>query len=652
MPAPPLDKTLNFCKTPDSIRQESQDARTRAYDRLAGIAAGAAPDACEALDGALGDLEAETAAATFLKYVSPDPALRAAAHEAETQGARFLVDVFAREDLYAAVKAGPPEGLPPEAARLREKTLDQFRRSGLDLGTLDRARLTLLQKQLLDLELTFGKNLNEVRTYLAATKADLDGLPDEFVAGLARLDDGRYKVTLDYPDALPFMANARRPEARERLHRLTNSRGVPENVALLEEILSLRRRAAGLVGAPSFAHHILSERMAKSPEAVMAFLSRLRRRLDAKAGPERERLLALKRRDEPGAERLEAWDVAYYHNQLKKTAYAVDEFELMEYFPADRVIAGLLELCSGLFSLRFTPAPAAAWHPDVRAFDCADSASGRILGRFYLDLFPREGKFKHAAVFPLVRGQREADGSYRKPSAAMVVNFSPPAGGRPSLLKHSEVETLFHEFGHVLHNLLTESPYHRFAGTRVARDFLEAPSQIMENWAWDRGVLRSLSGHWRDGRPLPDALSGPLLSSRHVDSGIFSLRQLAFALIDQALHTAEAGDPGEVYKRLYSEVTTFDVSDDTRPEAGFGHLMSYAASYYGYLWSDVYSADMFSAFAASGDVLSPALGARYRKTVLAPGGSREEGGLVREFLGREPSEDAFLRSLGLEGRWT
>ncbi|MDE2293323.1 MAG: hypothetical protein KGL53_14675, partial [Elusimicrobia bacterium] len=302
---------------------------------------------------------------------------------------------------------------------------------------------------------------------------------------------------------------------------------------------------------------------------------------------------------------------------------------------------------AGLLGVRFARVEDPAWHPEVRAFDCADAASGAPLGRFYLDLFPRDGKFKHAAVFPLLRGRRPPGGAARLASAAMLVNFEPPAAGKPSLLRHSEVETFFHEFGHVMHNLLTESPYHRFAGTRVARDFVEAPSQIMENWAWDRDVLRGLSGHWRTAKPLPEDLAARLLEAKHLDSGVFALRQLAFAWIDQALHGPEAVDPGGTYRRLYEEVAGVAQPEGLSPEASFGHLMSYAASYYGYLWSDVYAADMFSVFKASGDIRSPELGARYRRQVLAPGGSRDEAGLVRDFLGREPSEDAFLAGLGL-----
>lgn len=644
---------LDFALTPDGVRDACEEALAKAKGRLDALAAAPRGEAChlsgvcEALDAILGDFEAESAAPTFLKFCSPDAAVRGAAHAVEADLERFMLDVFTRDDLYARAKASRADGLKPAAARLRERTLFDFRREGLDLPPLERARLKLWSKQLLDLELEFSKNLNEVRDFLAASPADLEGLPPEFTERLALLPDGRRKVTLDYPDSLPFMANAKRPEARRAMFELMNMRAVPENVVLLDEILALRRRIAAALGYPSYGHYILEERMARDPAAVTAFLGRLRTRLEAKASPERERLLALKRSELPGAESLDIWDVAYYHNKLKRTAYDLDEFELAEYFPAERVVAGVMELYSGLFGVRFSPAAQAAWHADVQAFDCSDAATGKPLGRCFLDLFPRDGKYKHAAVFPLVRGRREADGSYRLPSAAMLCNFPAPAGGKPGLLKHSEVETFFHEFGHVLHNLLTESPYSRFAGTRVARDFVEAPSQIMENWAWDPAVLARISGHWKTGASLPADLAARMLEAKHLNSGIFTLRQLASSLIDQELHGSSPAEAGPTYARLHREVTTFPLPAELRPEASFGHLMSYAASYYGYLWSDVFSADMFSVFAAAGDVTSPQIGLRFRRQVLAPGGTRDESELVRDFLGRDPSEDAFLKNLGL-----
>lgn len=642
--------SLDFSYTPESLTlkvRAALDAAKARVDALAAAQERSFAGTFEELDRINADLEAETTAALFLAHCSPDQAVRDAASAAEGEAGRFDIDLSMREDLFAALKAVPAEGLTPVQGRLREKTLSAFRRAGLELEPVARARFKLLSKQLLELQIRFSKNLAEVKDFLPVTLEELRGLPEDYVSRLGRTEDGRYKVTLDYPDSLPFMANAASGEARRRLHELMYRRGVPDNVALLEEILSMRRRLAKLLGLPSYAHYVLEERMALRPEAVASFLARLRDKLSEKAAAERERLLALKRADEPAAERLDPWDVAFYHDRLLRRDYAVDEDAVAEYFPTEKVAAGMLELYEGLLGLRFTRLEdARAWHPDVRAYAVADAGRGEELGMFYLDLHPRDGKFKHAAVFPLLHGRREPDGSMRRPAGAMLVNFPRPSGGKPSLLKHGQVETFFHEFGHVMHGILSEAPYGRFSGTRVARDFVEAPSQIMENWVWDKAVLKGLSSHWETGEPLPDALIEKMLAAQRLDTGVFTLRQLAFALIDQALHGPEAVELQSTYARIYEEVTTFRTAPGTRPEASFGHLMSYAASYYGYLWSDVYSADMFSVFAAEGDVRSARVGTRYRRTVLAPGGSREEGDLVRDFLGREPREDAFLDKLG------
>ncbi|MBI5594925.1 MAG: Zn-dependent oligopeptidase [Elusimicrobia bacterium] len=642
---------LDFSLTPEALTLKGRAALDAAKERVDALVASkdrSFAATFEELDRIDADLEEGTTAALFLAHCSPNRDVRDAASAAETEAGKFHIDLSMREDVYAMLKAVSGAGLTPVQARLRDKTLLSFRRAGLELEPLDRARFKLLSKQLLELQIRFSKNLSEVKDFLPVTRSELAGLPEDYIARLERTQDGLYKVTLDYPDSLPFMANASSGAARRRLHELMYQRGVPDNVALLEEILSMRRRLAKLLGLPSYAHYVLEERMARTPDAVMGFLGRLRKRLSERAVSERQRLLELKRAEEPQAARLEPWDVAYYHDRLLRSAYAVDEDAVAEYFPAEKVAAGMLELYEGLLGLRFTRLEGAkAWHPEVRAYTVEDAGSGAELGRFYLDLYPRDGKFKHAAVFPLIHGRREADGSLRRPAGAMLVNFPRPAGGKPSLLKHGQVETFFHEFGHVMHGLLSEAPYGRFSGTRVARDFVEAPSQIMENWVWDKAVLKGLSGHWHSGEPLPDALIDRMLAAQRLNTAVFTLRQLAFALIDQALHGSDAVELQGTYSRIYEEVTTFPTAPDTRPEASFGHLMSYAASYYGYLWSDVYSADMFSVFSAEGDVRSARVGARYRNTVLAPGGSRDEGDIVRDFLGREPREDSFLAKLGV-----
>lgn len=644
----------DFCLGAEALKKLSETALTGLRQRLDELAA--LPEAqrtfastMQAFDRILGDFSTLTAATTFPKYISTDPEVREAAHASETEISKFMVDLFAREDLYAALKSCSPDAakLAPRDRKLLDWTLRDFQRNGLDLEPLEKTRFGILKKQLLDMELTFGKNLNEIKDFLPVTREELDGLPKDYIERLERTKDGKYKVTMDYPDYIPFITEAHSGDARRRLEHMFHNRAVPDNAALLEEIFPLRRRLAGMLGFKSHAHFVMAEMMAKEPEQVTAFQSRLRERLQEPARRELTRLLDLKKKDDPQANKIEAWDFGYYHNKLKKTEYDVDETKIMEYFPMRHVLDRMFEVYQSLLGVRFEKMVLGdEWHADVEYYETADAESGEPLGRFYLDLFPRDGKFKHAAVFPLVPGFRRSDGAYHLPLVAMVANFNKPTKDKPSLLRHNEVVTLFHEFGHVMHGVLTRAEHSRFAGTGVVRDFVEAPSQMLENWVWRKEVLRELSSHFQSGKPLPDDVLERKLAAKNLNSACMKLRQLAYGMIDQAYHLPEPAAAQEAFHRIHSEVALVESQPGTRPEASFGHLVGYDASYYSYLWAEVFSEDMFSVFAEAG-VLDPAVGKRYRKTVLERGGEGDEKDYVREFLGREPNEEAFLKSIGL-----
>jgi thimet oligopeptidase len=650
-PSPHLEFTLR----PEQIKEQCEAAVARAGERLDALAAmehggRTFANTVVAFDFIQSDLDTDASSEVFLKYVAPEKPVREAAHECETLIDKFGVDIYTREDLYRAIEiyAARGERLEGPDAKLLDRTLQDFRRNGLELAALDRARFKLLKKQLVEMESAFGKNLNDVDDFLVVTRSELEGLPEDYIDRLERSGDGAYKVTLNYPDYFPFMSNARDGDARRRLDALMKDRAYPDNVALLEEVLKLRLRLAQMLGYASHAEYVLAQRMAKDPQTARAFLERMRDRLMEKARPELARMTALKQQDDPESKGVMSWDYFYYHNQLKKSLYSVDDEELKAYFPLDKVTAGMFDLYQRLLGVTFKEVvPAEAWHPDVRRFEVRDAASGGMIGHFYMDLFPREGKYKHAAAFTLIGG-REEPGGYRRPVASIVANFNPPGKDRPSLLKHGEVETYFHEFGHIMHQVLTRAAHPRFAGTRVARDFVEAPSQMLENWIWEKDILRSISGHYETGAPLPDALLERMIEAKNLDSGLRYLRQVFYATIDQAYHDPKLeADTSAAYRRLYDSITLTPLSADTHPEASFGHLMGYAASYYGYMWSEVFAADMYSVFEKHG-ILDAELGRRYREVILEPGGGHDEADLVRAFLGREPGEEAFLRSIGLQ----
>ncbi|MEK7234820.1 MAG: M3 family metallopeptidase [Elusimicrobiota bacterium] len=648
--------TLRYEPTAAELMEDCRSAKKRAESALEEVARMPAANRTFdntpwALDQIGSGLSDDTASNTFLKYVSISSSVRDAGNECETLLGQFSVDMYSREDLYRALKeyAAKGEALPGESKRLVNKELLDFKRSGLELPKEKRREVTDLRKKLVELEATFGRNINEYKDFALFDKSELDGLPEDFVSRL-EIVDGKHKISLDYPDYFPFMDNSSNPAARRVMEAKFNNRAARLNLPVLKDVLALRLKAAKLLGYPTHAHFVLEDRMAKDPKTVAAFIARLRKKLKILGADELKTLESLKSVFEGRASdnRFNAWDWRYYNNQLKKAKYSVDEQKIKEYFPSDYVTEQMLGVYQKLLGLKFRHIEdAATWHPDVKLFEITDAAGGEPIAYFYLDLFPREGKYKHAAAFSMITGRMLADGRYQKPVSAMVANFNKPTKDRPSLLTHNEVETFFHEFGHIMHQTLTKARYGRFAGSATARDFVEAPSQMLENWVWEGEVLQSLSGHYRDhSKKLPNELLGKMLAAKNVNSGLVNLRQLLFGSVDQIYHGTPPSDTTAAYARLAKDIAMIPTSEGTHPEASFGHLMGYDAGYYGYLWSKVYAEDMFSRFKADG-VLSPALGKSYRVEILERGSSRDEMESLKAFLGREPNEDAFLESIGL-----
>jgi len=649
--------TLRYEPTPQELIEDCRAAKKRAESALEEVARMPAsgrtfdntPWAIDQIGAGLAD---HTASDTFLKYVSISSNVREAGNECETLLGQFSVDMYSREDLYRSLKeyASKGEALTGESKRLVDKELLDFKRSGLELPKDQRQAITDLRKKLVELEATFGKNINEYKDAALFLESELDGLPEDFVARLEKVD-GKYKVGLDYPDYFPFMENSTNPAARAVLEAKFNDRAARQNLPVLKEVLALRLKAANLLGYKTHAHFVLEDRMAKDPKTVADFITRLRKKVKILGGDELDTLKSLKYVYEGAgpSKQFNAWDWRFYDNQLKKVKYAVDNQKIKEYFPADHVTEQMLGVYQKLLGLKYRQiVDAAIWHPDVKLYEITDASGGEPIAYFYLDLFPREGKYKHAAAFSLITGRVMPDGRYQKPVSAMVANFNKSTKDRPSLLTHDEVETFFHEFGHIMHQTLTKARYGRFSGSATARDFVEAPSQMLENWVWDREVLASLSGHYLDRtKKLPDALLNKMLAAKNVNSGLTTLRQLLFGSVDQLYHGKPPADTTAAYARLAKEVSMIPTSAGTHPEASFGHLMGYDSGYYGYMWSKVYAEDMYSLFKAAG-ALNPQLGRRYRTEILEKGSSRDEMDSLKAFLLREPNEDAFLESIGLK----
>ena len=606
-----------------------------------------------ALDEALAEMSDGYGRSAFMGHVHPDRDVRDAGSAAEERLAKWRVQLPFREDLYASLRAfGETDEavrLTGERRRLLDHWLREFRRAGQELAPERREELRHLRSRLVELEVTFQRNVGEYRDRLELTGDELDGLPDSYVERLKPGErPGTYQVSLEYPDVIPFMERATRRDLREALELREWTKAVTENRPVLVEALQVRRRIADLLGYPSWAHYAMEVRMAGGPVNVRRFYEGLMPAVRDLAKDE----LAVMRdtlRAETGDHVLRPWDVRYYDNQLRATKYGVDPLAVAEYFPLEQVWQGLFDLTGGVFALDYRALPDAhAWHPDVRLYEIRDRPSGELLAYAYADLFPRDGKFTHAAAFPLVVARRDAAGRRVVPVSAIVANFTAPSNGRPALLRHEEVTTLFHEFGHILHMSLSQAEFVRFSGAETESDFVEAPSQIMEHWTWDADVLRRFAHHYATGEPIPPALVDQVVAARRLNVAVKTLRQAYFGHLDLAFHgEAEPHDVEGINRTAY-EVTNLPFHEGTFFPASFGHLLGgYDAGYYGYLWSKVYGDDMFSRFEQEG-VTSPAVGADYRREILEPNGSDDAAALLRRFLGREPSNAAFLRQLGLK----
>ncbi|KAJ3030356.1 Thimet oligopeptidase [Rhizophlyctis rosea] len=611
----------------------------------------------------------ESSNTTFLQYVHTNKEVRDASVAANKELDEFEIESSMRVDVYKSVVAAAEkkEKLEVEDARLLEHTLRDFKRNGLALPDEQREKLAALKKQLADISVDFSQTLNTDVTEVLFTREELDGMPDDFFDGRATKtdpEDGKEKfaVTMKYPDIIPTMRMAKHEKTRQRLDFANGAKCQP-NIALLEKAIDIRRQIAALLGYPTYADYVLEVKMAKQTKIVKSFMDSLRAKLVPFGEKERAKLLELKKQETaerglPFDNKLNAWDFQYYNRLMLERDYQVDDEKIKQYFSLETVTQGMLKLYETVLSLKITEVKegVAAWHEDVRLFQVFDKA-GDFVGHFYLDLHPRENKYSHAAAFQLQPGQILEDGSRQYPVAAMVANFSKPTPTKPSLLKHNEVVTYFHELGHIMHQLCSQTKWSKFHGTRVEGDFVEAPSQMLENWCWEPEILKVLSAHYEKGAssPLPDDLINALVKAKNVNAALLALRQLFFGYFDMQVHTVENNDTRKIdstalWNSLREDVTLIPGTEGTWPAAAFGHIMGgYEAGYYGYMWSQVYSADMFYSRFKKEGLQNPGPGKSYRSEILVPGGSRDGQEMLKRFLGREPNDAAFLKSIGLEG---
>jgi thimet oligopeptidase len=572
----------------------------------------------------------------FLSNVHPDKALRDASEACELRWQDFQSSLNQNEALYKSARQ--VKAVDPIDVGFLKATLDDLEDSGVGLTPERRARAKAILDRVTELDQSFNRNIRDQNIKLAFADADLKGVPDAVWKNAPRDEQGRRILGVEYPVYFPVMQTAESAATRERMWRAKINEGGEPNLKLLAEIVALRREYAALFDMPSYADFVMRRRMASKAAAVEDFLAEVaaaikKRELRelAELGADKALHLGLSAQAAP----LARWDLAYYTERARQQRYQVDQEAFRPFFPAQESLKFVLRLIEKMMGVRYTAvASAPTWHPEVQAFAVSDAASGKDLAALYVDLYPREGKYGHAAVFPLRGGSTRLA---RLPQAALVANLDRKG------LTLDELETLLHELGHSVHTDMSATRYATQAGTSVKRDFVEAPSQMLEDWVYDRKVLDVFKEVCPACKPVPDDLLAKAVKARDFGKGVRFSRQQLYASYDLTLYGREVVDPMVLWQRMESATPLGHVVGTMLP-AGFSHIAGgYAAGYYGYLWSLVVAMDLRTAFAA--DKLDPAVGQRYRRTVLANGSQRPPQDLIREFLGRETNARAFYDDL-------
>jgi thimet oligopeptidase len=585
---------------------------------------------------------ATNALAGLMSEVHPDEAIRDAARECEQEVSRFYSDLALDRDMYDALAAVDVTTADPDTKRFVEHTLRDYRRAGVDKPVEVRDRLKQIDEELTRLGQQFSKNISEdVRAIEINDPARLAGLPADFIASHSPDANGVIRITTDYPDYNPFMTYATDDELRRELYIKFRSRGDQANEAVLHDVLKLRTEKATLLGYRNWADYITADKMIQSGERASEFIEKVWKLAAPRAEQDYKELLRTLQQSDPKAKEVADWQKVFLENLVKKERYEVDASEVRQYFPYDRVLAGLLEITSEIFEIKYVPVKdAQPWHPTVLVFDVLRDRDK--LGRIYLDMHPREGKYKHAAQFPLKDGVR----GVQLPEGVLVCNFPEPSTGN-ALMEHDDVVTMFHEFGHLMHHVL--GGHQRWitqSGVATEWDFVEAPSQMFEEWAWSHDTLARFARHHQTNEVIPEALVEKMRRADKFGLGTATVQQIFYAAISLGFHRADPDkldQLGEV-QRLQKQYTPFKYVPGTRFHASFGHLVGYSAMYYTYQWSLVIAKDLLTPFEQKG-LMSKDVTLAYRDKVLAPGGSRDAAELVRNFLGRDYDFAAFERYL-------
>jgi len=608
-----------------------------------------------------------------LSLLHPDTLVRKAASQANKRLEEYKLDLFCNMDVYnmlSYVKESEWERLTSLEQRLLSRMMRDFERNGMQIKDSS-LREQILQKKKLasQLQIEFNKNLIEDKTLLMFEESELVGLSEEYLNGLERTQDGRYIVTLKPSEVFPIQTSAELNSVRETVETALARKCQDQNTAISEQIIKLRTEIAQLLNFSSHADYILDIRMAQNVSNVWDFLQSLREKVTPTARKEMAVLLRMKQEhceltNQPFDGRINAWDLEFFRNLAAKKQCKKDEMLIRQYFPLDTTFQKIVSLFGGMFGMHFEEITQqhsdTLWHSDVRLFAVYDTLHNtkQIMGYLFLDLFTRPGKYMTNACFNIQCHFEREDGTRQLPAACIVLNYTAAGRSKQKLLKHYELKSLLHEFGHFCHNVCSRSPYGRFSGTQVEKDFAEFPSQLLENWCWRSDILKLLSGHYKTGEPIPDHVIDSIIGAKNLYISHHILSRIHLSTYDIMVHSDPDVDvlppnyTAELYSDLKKEICLISVPEGTNPSASFGHIMrTYDSGFYSYLWAQVFSCDAFTRFADNNALvgINP-VSIDYRRMILEKGGTCDGMDMLRQFLGREPSQNAFLKSFKLHSK--
>jgi len=585
-------------------------------------------------------IDIHSSRAGLYSSVHPSKEVRTAAEECEQHFVELNSDISLSRPIYDALSKVDIAKLNAEDQRYVEHMLRDYHHSGVDKDQMTREKIKKLVEEINLIGQEFDKNYREGgRKIEVSSVKELAGLPKDYIARHKPSAEGKIILTTDTPDYMPIMQYAQNDALRERAYKTYRNMAYPENKPVLENLMAKRYELATLLGYSDYATLVTEDKMIKSPQNAQTFIDKVSALATPRAQQEYQVLLKRLQKIDPKATRVNDWQKQYLEQLIKKEQYQVDAQEIRQYFPFAKVQQGIFDLTQTMFGVTIRPWKTEVWHPSVQAYEILDG--NQVIGRFYLDLHPREGKYKHAAQFEIQSGIA----GVQLPMAALVCNF--PGGDSPNeLMEHDDVETFLHEFGHLLHTIFGGNHERvAFSGVKTEWDFVEAPSQMLEEWVWDADTLASFARNEK-GQVIPPKLVAKMRAGRNFGRGLWTKHQLFYAALSLNIYNKPPAniDIDKLMEQIQSTYSPFGYVNDTHFYASFGHLNGYSAIYYTYMWSLVIASDMFSEFEQQG-LRNPAVAQRYRHAVLAPGGSKDAADLVADFLGRPFNFDAFAKNL-------